>query len=123
MLANMLNDVEDYARAEAYYRRAIEDGNLTAMSNLGTMLHGQRRWVEAARLYRIAVEAGDGTTLRLLIRLVALDDADIEELCARCQAARPVDNNLRAFVHFLPYDDPYDRLTKDEVWPGERPPR
>jgi TPR repeat protein len=122
MLANMFNDNDEYDRAEVYYRRAIEAGNTTAMSNLGTMLHQERRWAEAARLYRRAVEAGDGLTLRLLIRLVLLDDADIEELCARCETARPLDNNLRGFVHFVPMDDPRQRLTKAEVWPDATGP-
>jgi TPR repeat protein len=117
MFADMLNHMEDYARAEAHYRRAVEDGNLTAMSNLGTMLHGQGRWLEAARLYRIAVESGDGTTLALLIRLVVLDGADIAELCEKCQAARPLNNNLRAPADRDPADDPYVRLTREEVWP------
>jgi TPR repeat protein len=117
MFANMLNHNEDYPRAESYYRRAVEGGDLTAMSNLGVMLHGQGRWLEAARLYRIAVEAGDATTLHLLLRLVVLDNDDIAELCERCQAARPLHNNLRTLVDFDPLDDPYTPLTKEEVWP------
>jgi TPR repeat protein len=124
MFANMLSDQEDFERAETYYRRAIASGSVVALTNLAVMHHLRGNWADAARLYRRAVEAGDGTPLTQLLMLVDLDEADIEELRARCMAAKPLNNALLGFVCWGHMPSPPEKLARAIPWsddPGISP--
>ncbi len=66
IIGTLYRDKNEYRTAEAYYRKAIANGDSSALRSFGVLYHMKKQYSKAEEYYRKALENGDNNVLAIL---------------------------------------------------------